>query len=419
MAPTGLVAVTISSGRIDLSWSDNATTEDGFRIECSDDGGATFLEVAAVGPDVTTYVSLGQAPNSAYVYQVRAYNAGGNSAYTNTAGATTFNASWSGPLSTGPAGRSQHSAVYDTGNLQMVIFGGANLSGFLGDVWAFDSAGAWTDITPAAGPPAPAARVFHSAVYDSAFQRMVIFGGASPAPSNDVWTLDLSGGGGGWTLLTPTGGPPSARLRARAVYDPVGRRMILFGGSDGGNLLNDVWELSLTSAGGPFAWNALSPGGPLPLPRELHTSIYDGAAQRMIVFGGVDNDFTDGSPFNNEVWALTLPQGGGMPTWSLLSPAGAPPPLLQSHAAIYDSASQRMVVFSGFDNISPLIADAWSLGLSGPLTWTLLAPIGTPPAARMDHTGVYDGVNDRMILFGGNDLGGPPNFFAAPEPLGF
>ncbi|MGH3645645.1 MAG: fibronectin type III domain-containing protein [Micromonosporaceae bacterium] len=86
VAPNGLTATGISRSQIRLTWNDGAGTEDGFRIErCQGNGCADFAAVATVGHDVTTYTDGGLLPNTQYTYRVRAFNANGVSAYSNTA----------------------------------------------------------------------------------------------------------------------------------------------------------------------------------------------------------------------------------------------------------------------------------------------------------------------------------------------
>ena len=89
-APTGLVATPVSRNRINLSWTDQANNEDGFKIE-RQQGTGSFTQIATVGPNVTTFASTGLRRNTQYSYRVRAYNSAGNSAYSNTATARTFN----------------------------------------------------------------------------------------------------------------------------------------------------------------------------------------------------------------------------------------------------------------------------------------------------------------------------------------
>lgn len=90
-APTTLTATTASSTQINLTWVDNASTETGFRIErCSGVSCTSFAEIATVAANVTSYSSTALTAATAYSYRVRSYNAGGNSAYTTTASATTL-----------------------------------------------------------------------------------------------------------------------------------------------------------------------------------------------------------------------------------------------------------------------------------------------------------------------------------------
>ena len=86
-APSDLTATAVSSGQIDLGWQDNSANESGFAIERKVSGG-TFVQVGVVGAGVVTYSSSVNS-STAYCFRVRAYNAGGSSAYSNEDCATT------------------------------------------------------------------------------------------------------------------------------------------------------------------------------------------------------------------------------------------------------------------------------------------------------------------------------------------
>jgi hypothetical protein len=84
VAPTNLVATPISVSQVQLTWSDNANNETDFRVE------RNGVEIATVGANVTAFADTGLQPQTTYSYRVRAHNAKGFSAYSNTAQATTF-----------------------------------------------------------------------------------------------------------------------------------------------------------------------------------------------------------------------------------------------------------------------------------------------------------------------------------------
>jgi glucose/arabinose dehydrogenase len=78
-APSNLTAKAPGNSRkADLTWMDNAQTEDGFRIERSTNGGV-FTQIATVGRNVTAYSDTGLARGTTYSYRVLAYNASGAS----------------------------------------------------------------------------------------------------------------------------------------------------------------------------------------------------------------------------------------------------------------------------------------------------------------------------------------------------
>jgi hypothetical protein len=90
-APTGLGATAAGSTQINLVWTDNAADESGFTIERSLDG-TNFATAATVASNVTSFADTGRSPGTTYWYRVFASNAGGASAPSNVASATTSSA---------------------------------------------------------------------------------------------------------------------------------------------------------------------------------------------------------------------------------------------------------------------------------------------------------------------------------------
>lgn len=339
-----------------------------------------------------------------------------------------------------PAPRGWHAAIYDAARSRMIVFAGTNGTSRMGDVWTLSLSddSTWTALSPTGAPPGP--RSSPVAIYDSPRDRLVFFGGldGSGDPKNDVWALAL--GSPAWSQLSVSGTPPSLRVGSSAIYDPSRQRLVLFAGGTGAPNLNDTWALTLS---GSPTWTLLAPANP-PQGRQFHTAVYDPIGDRMLVFGGSSGPILSGTwalslsatqawiPLSgtrrrghvallddwrrrivvfggedgtalNDVWELDL---ASLPSWTKLTPSGTPPAPRTFHAGVYDPVRDRMVIFGGRDT-APM-NDVWELSFSGTLAWRQLLPMGSPPAARIDHGAVYDPLRHRMIVFGGVDAGGNP-----------
>ncbi|MBA3515423.1 MAG: fibronectin type III domain-containing protein [Pyrinomonadaceae bacterium] len=90
-APSSLTATAASRSQINLSWVDNSGNESGFKIErCKGTSCSSFTQVATVPSKTTAFPDTGLTKNTTYRYRVRAYNASGNSTYSNTVSARTL-----------------------------------------------------------------------------------------------------------------------------------------------------------------------------------------------------------------------------------------------------------------------------------------------------------------------------------------
>lgn len=88
--PSNLVATAMSTSQINLSWQRNSTDESGFKIERKTGAGGTYSQIATVGAGVVSYSNSGLSAVTTYYYRVRAYNASGDSSYSNEASATSW-----------------------------------------------------------------------------------------------------------------------------------------------------------------------------------------------------------------------------------------------------------------------------------------------------------------------------------------
>jgi len=90
-APSGLRVDFVAADRIQIVWTDNSNNEDGFIIEtCAQRGCNNFVEAGRVFPDIRHFVHSNLFSNTQYYYRVRAFNAGGKSAYTDVVSAKTL-----------------------------------------------------------------------------------------------------------------------------------------------------------------------------------------------------------------------------------------------------------------------------------------------------------------------------------------
>lgn len=82
--PSGLSAQALSGGRVRLAWADNSVTELGFRVQRARGAQGSFVQIAQIGANVTTFTDGTAQAGKTYRYRVQAYNAAGSSAWSNT-----------------------------------------------------------------------------------------------------------------------------------------------------------------------------------------------------------------------------------------------------------------------------------------------------------------------------------------------
>lgn len=274
-----------------------------------------------------------------------------------------------------PTGMHNPQIVHDAERDRLLWFGSATWTTATNDTWAFRlETATWQQVHP--GGPIPA-RAMHSAVAAPPWDALVVFGGSSNS------TIRLPMTGFGPSVEVAADGPkPAARRGHAAIYDPVRQRMIVFGGNDGTQLLNDAHALSI---GANPTWSPLFTQNSPPPVRELAHAIYDPVRDRMVMLGGAA-----GSTIYRDVLALSL---GPTPTWSQLAPGTALPALGYSDL-VYDSQRDRLIAIT---QIGP-DTRTWWMPAGGPYTWT---EFGVPVSAMRNFAAAYDPAGDRVLLHGG------------------
>lgn len=213
-----------------------------------------------------------------------------------------------------------------------------------------------------------------------------------------------------WSKVQVSGSPPPFRCYGASLNrDPNTGRLILFGGNGcAGSTRNDAWYLDYGVGCGTPAWVPL-PSAPVGL--ASHSAVYDPVANRLIVVGGCMGGCL---PTSTTVWILEAANGLGSPAWHPLTTTGGPPAGRQSHRAVYDASTDRMTVFGGHDgggSLATVMEEVWVLsGSRGGLgTWTLLTPTGAPATGTIGYytsTVAYDAVTNRLVAFGGTPRNG-------------
>src|SRR3989454_2229632 len=127
-----------------------------------------------------------------------------------------------------------------------------------------------------------------------------------------------------------------------------------------------------------------------PSARMLHRMIYDSRSDRIVLYSG-------GPAFHaasvNDMWAYDVL--GRL--WTELRPSTLP--MVGDGSMAYDSQSDRTILLQN--------RETWAYNLSSN-TWTNMMPATSPPAPSEGRRGprmAYDAESDRTILFGGLDAG--------------
>ena len=89
-APTNAQATPMGQTEIKVSWTDNANNEYQFLIQRKIGAGGVWADLTSVGANVVEYYDNDLTPGTTYYYRIRAWNAIGDSAWSNEASGTTL-----------------------------------------------------------------------------------------------------------------------------------------------------------------------------------------------------------------------------------------------------------------------------------------------------------------------------------------
>ena len=210
--------------------------------------------------------------------------------------------------------------------------------------------------------------------YDPVRRRVVMFGGQTVDTSGREFAVDgtYEWDGNGW-LKIPTTLAPNARRFARMIYHPGLRRIVMYGGLAGQlgdiSVFHDVWLWD------GDRWTLA--GGDPPPGRANFGMVYDSARKVVVVFGGDASGTSDNSTWE---WDGT--------TWRGMTTAHAPS-IRDSFGMAYDPKRGRVVLVGGqcFSNYNSNSTTGCAPGT------------GTAPSGQITYsdTWEYDGTDWHQV----------------------
>ena len=296
--------------------------------------------------------------------------------------------------------------AYDSGADRMILFGGFSGGGnYYNDTWAYDySTNTWFNRNPSYSGGTLSYRssgAIPGFAYDSDNDCMILFGGDLDGGIfiNETWAYNFSDNI--WVNRSPavSGGSLEPRHGVMMAYYDSVDRMIMFGGvydAGGFDTLNETWEYNYDTN----TWTKLSPtvvGGSLP--RVYSGSmVYDSNADRIILIGGGDTNFTS-TKYYNETWVYCYDNN----TWWKRNPVFVGGTLVKRAVSgmVYDSGADLTILFGGDGDPGGggLINDTWVYNYSEN-TWYKVNYIvaGDSFPGRETMGMAYDSINDRTIM---------------------
>ena len=230
------------------------------------------------------------------------------------------------------------------------------------ETWAYDLVrNKWTNLQPGVQP---SMRWGSRMAYDARSDRIILFGGTdynTNVTLADTWAYDCKTNT--WTELHPAGGITPHHF-FDMVYDSAADRIILFGGS---RLIDGVWTTQNDTWAFDYDTNTWTERQPIasPSPRAYHSMAYDARTDQIIIFGGILSDEAwPNEPTINETWAYNYQRN----TWTQLRSSTAP-----GERAWQTMIGTRdgMVMFGGGPNRLNYTAETWTFNARNE-KWKLL-----------------------------------------------
>ena len=240
--------------------------------------------------------------------------------------------------------------------------------------------------------PGPGLRKDATLVYASTGNSLLLFGGRQGGQGlNDLWSFSLDTGR--WSQIAAAAAP-APRWGHVAVFDDQRRQLVVFSGQGPGGFFNDTWVFDMASQG----WRETTPAGDKPASRYGSCVGYD--RDRDLLY--ISHGFASGR--FNDTWAFDLKAQ----LWSDVSARGVRPIERCLHQCAFDADSRSLLLYGGQSNVTPILGDLWRYDPSSK-TWREVSPAGQKPLPRFFSSLVGDLSSQRFLLFGGVTTDGRKN----------
>lgn len=129
-----------------------------------------------------------------------------------------------------------------------------------------------------------------------------------------------------------------------------------------------------------------------PSGRQMHTAVLDAANRRMYIFGGGTR--SSSSSTANSLLSDLFRYDVASDSWTQLTGHTTP---RARHAAVWDSNSDRMIVFGGEADDKTKLGDVLEYDPASD-TWSSPTISGSAPVARVEPVAVWDATSNSMLM---------------------
>jgi len=289
-------------------------------------------------------------------------------------------------MDTSPAARAYHQMAYDSESGLVVMYGGQtgnffqdpSLSSY--ETWIMDpETSTWTQMFPDTYPEGSGGG---DMAYNSKVDRVILSIVTTDWTILQTWEYDVNSNT--WNQLADG---PYPMVGQRIVYDSESDRVIMFGGYnvEKWTFVHETWVYDYAAD----EWTNMKPKVH-PSGRNYHGMAYDSKADRVVVWGDWNKNYTNGT--DESVWTYDYNTN----TWQELKHKKDGPVVRDYMMLVYDEKADKMIMYGGYEYGND---ETWAYNLNDN-SWQQMQPINNPGVLSR-YAMIYASNINQTILFGG------------------